>query len=47
MAQYLIQNGADVYGVDKYGCKLYEYNDGHPDFIKDSEYRYSYKTEVK
>ena len=38
IAQYLIQHGADVYAVDKYGHTPYEYIDGHPDFIKDSEY---------
>ena len=38
IAQYLIQNGTDVYAVDKYGNTPYKYIDGHPDFIKDSEY---------
>ena len=38
IAQYLIQHGADVYAVDIYGCTPYEYIDGHPDFIRNSEY---------
>ena len=38
IAQYLIQHGADVYAVDKYGLTPYEYIDGDPDSIKDSEY---------
>ena len=38
IAQYLIQHGADVCAVDSDGHTPYEYIDGHPDFIKDSEY---------
>ena len=38
VAQYLIQHGADVYAVDIYGCTPYEYIDGCPDCIKNSEY---------
>ena len=38
IAQYLIQLGADVYAVDSNGCTPYEYIDGDPDCIKDSEY---------
>ena len=38
IAQYLIQHGADVYAVDRNGCTPYEYIDGDPDSIKDSEY---------
>ena len=37
IAQYLIQHGADVYAVDSNGHTPYEYIDGHPDFIKNSE----------
>jgi len=37
IAQYLIQHGADVYAVDSNGCTPYEYIDGDPDFVKDSE----------
>jgi len=38
IAQYLIQHGADVYAVDSEGCTPYEYIDGDPDLVKDSEY---------
>ena len=38
LAQYLIQHGADVYAVDSDGHTPYEYIDGEPDHIKDSEY---------
>ena len=38
IAEYLIQHGADVYVVDADGCTPYEYIDGHPDGIKNSEY---------
>ena len=38
IAQYLMQHGADVYAVDSDGHTPYEYIDGDPDFIKDSEY---------
>ena len=38
IAQYLIQHGADVYAVDGNGHTPYEYIDGHPSFIEDSEY---------
>ena len=38
IAQYLIQHGADVCAVDSDGHTPYEYIDGHPDSIKDSEY---------
>ena len=38
IAQYLIQHGADVYAVDIDGHTPYEYIDGHPDLIKNSEY---------
>ena len=38
MAQYLIQHGADVYAVDSDGHTPYEYIDGEPKAIKDSEY---------
>ena len=37
IAQYLIQHGADVYAVDINGCIPYEYIDGDPDLVKDSE----------
>ena len=37
IAQYLIQHGADVYAVDSGGHTPYEYIDGDPDFIKQSE----------
>ena len=37
IAQYLIQHGANVYAVNKYGHTPYEYIDGDPDFIKNSE----------
>ena len=38
IAQYLIQHGADVNAVDSYGHTPYEYIDGDPNCIKDSEY---------
>ena len=38
IAQYLIQHGADVYAVDRNGHTPYEYIDGHPEAIKNSEY---------
>ena len=38
IAQCLIQHGADVYAVDCDGHTPYEYIDGDPDCIKDSEY---------
>ena len=38
IAQYLIQHGADVFAVDSDGCTPYEYIDGDPDGIMDSEY---------
>ena len=38
IAQYLIQHGADVYAVDNYGHTPYEYIDGDPGLIKDSEH---------
>ena len=38
IAQYLIQHGADVFAVDSNGCTPYEYMDGDPEAIKDSEY---------
>ena len=38
IAQYLIQHGADVYAVDSNGHTPYEYIDGGPECIKDSEY---------
>ena len=34
IAEYLIQNGADVYAVDSYGHTPYEYIDGHPDLLR-------------
>ena len=37
IAQYLIQHGADVYPVDSDGHTPYEYIDGDPNFIKNSE----------
>ena len=37
IAQYLIQHDADVYAVDSDGCAPYEYIDGHPVYIKNSE----------
>ena len=37
IAEYLIQHGADVYAVDTHGCIPYEYIDGYPDCIKNSE----------
>ena len=39
IAQYLIQHEADVYAVDINGHTPYEYIDGDPDGIKDSERR--------
>ena len=38
IAQYLIQHGADVYAEDSDGLAPYEYIDGDPNCIKDSEY---------
>ena len=38
IAQYLIQHGADVYAADSNGHTPYEYIDGHPGCIEDSEY---------
>ena len=38
IAQYLIQHGADVYAVDSDGHTPYEYIDGHPNAIKQSEH---------
>ena len=38
IAQYLIQHGADVYAVDSNDLIPYEYINGHPDYIKESEY---------
>ena len=38
IAQVLIQHGADVYAVDIHNCTPYDYTDGDPDWIKDSEY---------
>jgi len=38
IAQYLIQHGADGYAVDGDGHTPYEYIDGDPDLVKDSEY---------
>ena len=38
IAQYLIQHGADVYAVDSDGHTPYDYIDGDPDCIKNSEY---------
>ena len=38
IAQYLIQNGADEYVEDSDGHIPYEYIDGDPDFIQDSEF---------
>ena len=38
IAQYLIQHGAYVYAVDNNGHTPYEYIDGDPDCIKDSEF---------
>ena len=38
IAQYLIQHGADMYAVDSDGNIPYEYIDGDPDCIKESEY---------
>ena len=38
IAEYLIQHGADVYAVDTDGCIPYEYIDGDPGLIKNSEY---------
>ena len=38
MAQYLIQHGADVYAVDSDGHTPYEYIDGDPGWIENSEY---------
>ena len=38
IAKYLMQHGADVYAVDTDGCTPYEYIDGDPDSIKNSEY---------
>ena len=37
IAQYLIRHNTNVYDVDKYGHTPYEYIDGQPDYIKDSE----------
>ena len=38
IAECLIQHGTDVSAVDTDGCTPYEYIDGHPDCIKNSEY---------
>ena len=38
IAQYLIQHGADVYAVDSDGHTPYEYIDGDPNNIKNSEF---------
>ena len=38
IAQYLIQHGADVYAVDSNGHTPYEYIEGHPNLIKDSNF---------
>ena len=38
IAQYLIQHGADVNAVDDDGCTPYDYIDGDPKWIEDSEY---------
>ena len=38
IAQYLIQYGADVYAVDSSGQTPYEYIDGDPHCVKNSEY---------
>ena len=38
LAQYLMQHGADVYAVDGDGYTPYEYIEGNPDAIKNSEY---------
>ena len=38
IAQVLIQHGADMYAVDIHNCTPYDYTDGDPDWIIDSEY---------
>ena len=38
IAQYLIQHGADVYAVDSDGHTPYEYIDGDPGWIEDTEH---------
>ena len=38
IAQYLIQHDADVYAMNSDGHTPYEYIDGYPDYIKQSEY---------
>ena len=38
IAQYLIQHGANVFAMDSDGHTPYEYIDGDPDCILDSEY---------
>ena len=38
IAQYLIQHGADEYAVDRDGHTPYEYIDGNPGWIEDSEH---------
>ena len=38
IAQYLVQHGADLYAVGSDGHMPYEYIDGDPDYIKNSEY---------
>ena len=43
IAQYLIQHGADVYAVDSDGHTPYEYIDGDPDAIKNSECMQSFR----
>ena len=43
IAQHLIQHGADVYAVDSKGNIPYEYIDGDPDLIKNSEYLQNFR----
>ena len=43
IAQYLIQHGADEYAVDNGGHTPYEYIDGDPTFIEDSEYLQNFR----
>ena len=43
IAQYLIQHGADVYAVDNDGHTPYEYIDGEPNAIKNSEHMQSFR----
>ena len=38
IAEYLVQHGADVHVVDSDGCTPYDYTEGDPEWIENSEY---------